>query len=123
MDMALRRRLDGVEGIRISQERQTADVSFGPGPHVFSASEFRAAVGEADVEVVRLEVDVCGRVDFDGTETWLTAGPTRFRLYASLAAPPGDACLTAELDDSTDPASLERVRGVAAGRDGGARPD
>jgi hypothetical protein len=61
MEVALRRRLEGVASISISQERQTAEVAFARGPHIFSPEEFRAAVGEADVEVLSFEIEACGR--------------------------------------------------------------
>jgi hypothetical protein len=110
MELALRRRLEGVAEIRISQERQTADVSFAPGGHAFSAREFRAAVGEADVEVVRFEIDACGRVELVGDTTWFSAGPNRFSLNSLSPGIAGDHCVTAALDDGASPGRLEYLR-------------
>ena len=62
MEVALRRRLEGVARIAISQQHQTAEVAFAPGPYVFSPEEFRAAVGEAEVEVISFEIEACGHV-------------------------------------------------------------
>ena len=58
----MRRRLVGVADISISQSQQTAVVTFRPGTQVLSASAFREAVAEADVEC-SLEADVCGVID------------------------------------------------------------
>ena len=63
MEVALRRRLAGVADVSISQSQQTAAVTFVSGTHVFSPSTFKEAVAEADVEVVNLEIDVCGVLD------------------------------------------------------------
>ena len=118
MEVALRRRLDGVADIRISQERQTAEVRFAPGPYTFSASEFRAAVAEAEVEVVRFEIDVCGQVEDDGAAGWLAAGTNRFRLLAPTVPLSGSQCLRAILDDRVSPPDLERLELLSDGSDG-----
>jgi hypothetical protein len=110
MEMALRRRLDGVVDVRISQERQTADVFFSPGARAFAAAEFRGAVAEAEVEVVRFEIEACGRVEHAGDATWFAAGPNRFLLAPPATAPSGDQCLSADLHDGEHPARLEHVR-------------
>lgn len=110
MELALRRRLDGVVDVRISQHRQTASVVFSPGAHAFAASEFRGAVGEADVQVVRFEIDACGRVERAGASTWLNAGGNRFLLTALPSTVIGDYCLSGVLDDGVSPARLEHIR-------------
>ena len=116
MDLALRRRLEGVAEVRISQAHQTAEVRFAPGPHVFVAGEFRAAVGEAGVEVLRFEIDVCGRVERAGEATWLVAGPNRFTLARAPAfATAGEPCLSAVLDDAVSPGRLGQVRPMPGG--------
>lgn len=111
MEMALRRRLDGVAEVRISQERQTAEVTFAPGAQAFASSEFRAAVGEADVEVLRLEIEACGQLEqHDGT-TWFAADQARFIVVDPT--PPLDLaprCVTAELDDSVATGRLRRLQ-------------
>jgi hypothetical protein len=116
MDLALRRRLEGVAEVRISQARQTAEVRFAPGPHAFAAGEFRAAVAEAGVEVLRFEVDACGRVEHAGDAIWFAAGPNRFTLAQTPAfADAGDQCLSAVLDDREPPGRLEHVRPMSGG--------
>jgi len=134
MEVALRRRLEGVATIAISQQHQTAEVRFAPGPHVFSAAEFRAAVGEADVEVVSFAIEACGRMEAgDRGDTgatgaagagapggtgaavaevdaarWFVAGPNRFIVgRGSLSG--GAACISAALDDRREPYELVRI--------------
>jgi hypothetical protein len=63
MELALRRRLEGVVDVSISQRDQTAAVTFAPGTLIFSASEFRAAIAEADVTVLTIDMEVCGSID------------------------------------------------------------
>jgi len=134
MEVALRRRLEGVATVAISQQHQTAEVRFAPGPHVFSAAEFRAAAGEADVEVVSFAIEACGRMEAGdrgdtgatgaaGAEApggtgaavaevdaarWFVAGPNRFIVgRGSLSG--GAACISAALDDRREPYELVRI--------------
>jgi hypothetical protein len=134
MEVALRRRLEGVATVAISQQHQTAEVRFAPGPHVFSAAEFRAAAGEADVEVVSFAIEACGRMEAgDRGDTgatgaagagapggtgaavaevdaarWFVAGPNRFIVgRGSLSG--GAACISAALDDRREPYELVRI--------------
>ena len=102
MDVALRRRLEGVASISISQSQQTAEVDFADGPHAFSATAFREAVGEADVEVVRFEADVCGVVVHDQGRRWLAAGPERFLLADGEWATGQQVCVTGRLGDGSE---------------------
>jgi hypothetical protein len=69
MEVALRRRLAGVIDVAISQSQQTAVVTFAPGTRHFSAAAFRSAIAEASVDVVSLEIDVCGFIR-DRALTW-----------------------------------------------------
>jgi hypothetical protein len=124
MEVALRRRLEGVATIAISQAHQTAEVTFAPGRRVFSPEEFRAAVGEAEVEVVEFEIEACGNVISGASsassassasgasgagaaqpERWFVAGANRFVLTGELH---GDdtACVSATLDDRREPYEL-----------------
>ncbi len=106
MDVALRRRLDGVAHISISQSRQTAEVAFAAKPHAFSTVAFREAVGEAEVEVLRFEVDVCGVVVLDGDQWWLTSGTDRFFLSDGEWAGGQRVCVTGRLTDGSDRSHL-----------------
>jgi hypothetical protein len=110
MEVALRRRLDGVAEVRISQERQTAQVIFAPGAPAFAPGEFRAAVGEADVEVLRLEIEACGGLEQEDGTTWFVAGPARFIVADAAPPTPVPRCVSAELDDGVAPGRLRRLR-------------
>lgn len=105
MEVALRRRLDGVEHVAISQSQQTTEVTFAAGAHAFSPSEFRNAVAEADVEVVSLELAACGTVEERNGQHWLSIAGGGFLLRN---APParGIACVTGQLDDRVEPFEL-----------------
>ena len=98
MEVALRRRLDGVAHA----------------PHTFSAATFREAVGEADVEVVSFEADVCGAVVQEQEQRWLTAETSRFLLADGEWAPTAHVCVTGRLVAEADQAPLviESVRTI-----------
>lgn len=106
MEVALRRRLEGVTAIDISQERQTAEVRFRPAASRFSPAAFREAVKEADVEVSSFVIDVCGIVVQDGTRAFVHAGTDRYLLASAQPATPDLVCFTAQLDDSTTPGTI-----------------
>jgi hypothetical protein len=110
MEVALRRRLEGVETVAISQAQQTAVVTFDGAPHTFAAQEFRAAVAEADVEVLHFEIDACGTVEVAGVTRWFIAGPNRFALAGQTLDGVTTTCLTAGLDDRSQPYALDDVR-------------
>jgi hypothetical protein len=110
MDLALRRRLAGVADVRISQEQQTAEVVFTAGAHAFSPDEFRAAVKEADVDVVGFEIEACGRFESDGASHWFVAGSNRVAIGESSPTLAGASCLSAGLDDRVEPGRLEGIR-------------
>lgn len=116
MEVALRRRLEGVADIHISQQRQHAEVVFLSGGHRFEPGEFRAAVGEADVEVLHFEIDACGRFELEGSTTWFVAPPNRFRVADAPPAGSRTTCVTADLEDGTNPGLLHGIRPLAAGR-------
>jgi hypothetical protein len=97
MEVALRRRLEGVAHISISQARQTADVTFAAAPHTFSAVAFREAVGEAEVEVLRFELEACGIVALREGQRWLSAGTDRFLLADVEWADGQSVCVSGRL--------------------------
>lgn len=109
MEVALRRRLAGVAEVSISQQQQTAVVTFLPDTRVFSAAEFRAAVAEADVEVIRLDVRVCGLVDADGALRPAASGDDPLVRLQGDVRPGRSVCATGHLDDRTAPYILEVV--------------
>jgi hypothetical protein len=106
MEVALRRRLDGVAGIAISQARQTAEVEFAATPHTFSATAFREAVAEAEVEVLRFELTVCGVVAEHQGRRLLAGGTDRFLLADGEWSPGQHVCVTGHLGDGSEHAPL-----------------
>jgi hypothetical protein len=80
MELALRQRLEGVATVSISETAQTTEVIFAPGDHPFSFDTFKAALKQADVEVVTMEVDACGVVQRAADGHRLSAGTIEFVL-------------------------------------------
>lgn len=113
MEVALRRRLEGVATIAISQQQQTAEVVFAPGPHVFVPDQFRAAVKEADVEVLSFELEACGRIEETGLTRWFVAGLNRFVVRDVSLQVGRTACVSAALDDRREPHELNEPRLLA----------
>lgn len=110
MEVALRRRLDGVADISISQREQTAEVTFAEGDRAFSPEAFRKAVGEAGVVVLRFHVDACGSVQQDGQQRWLVAGKNRWLLRGDATIPVGSPlCVSGRLDDRAKPPAFDVV--------------
>ena len=111
--MALRRRLEGVAHVSISQSQQTAAVTFNPGSRAFSAPAFRDALGEAAVEVVSLEIDACGVIEEMNGHRWITITGQRFLLRGQTSAG-SIACVTGRLNDRVEPNELEVMKALAA---------
>jgi hypothetical protein len=108
MEVALRRRLAGVADISISQSQQTAAVTFVSGTRAFSSAAFRDAVAEADVEVVSLEVDVCGAVDDQNVLRPSTmASEALVRLRGGGAQAGSIVCVTGRLDERPEIPELQ----------------
>jgi hypothetical protein len=108
MEVALRRRLEGVSDISISQREQTAEVTFGEGDYAFSPEEFRKAVSEAGVVVLSFTVDACGSVRQNGQQRWLVAGKNRWLLKDDAAIPlEQPLCVSGRLDDRAKPPTLD----------------
>jgi len=108
MEVALRRRLAGVAEVSISQSQQTATVTFVSGTRVFSPSTFKDAVAEADVDVVNLEIDVCGVPD---DQNVLRSSTDRrqpiVRLRGVERRTGTHTCVTGRLDERSDLPELE----------------
>ena len=105
MEVALRRRLEGVTHVSISQSQQTAAVTFAPGTHAFSGAAFRSAVAEADVEVVSLEMDVCGVIS-DSALRWESGRGTPLLLVRGAAPTNRLTCVSGRLNDQVAPYEL-----------------
>jgi hypothetical protein len=100
MEVALRRRLEGVAQVSISQREQTAEVRFAKGDYTFSPDAFRKAVAEAGVTVLSFQIDACGSIEQERDQRWLVTDRNRFLLTTSGALPPDQPiCVTGRLDD------------------------
>ena len=108
MEVALRRRLVGVQAVSISQSEQTAAVTFSPGTGTFSAAEFRSAVAEAAVDVIALEASVCGVVhERNELRSRNDVGRLLVRLRGGDADVGAAICATGRLDDRAEPYELQ----------------
>jgi hypothetical protein len=114
MEVALRRRLSGVAEISISQSQQTTIVTFARGRHAFSPVEFRRALSEADVEVLRMEIDLCGAIEQRTGQLWMTIAGMHVVLRGHAPAD-GIGCVTGQLNDRVEPHVLEVTRADPAG--------
>ena len=109
----MRRRLAGVAEVSISQSQQTAAVTFVSGTRAFSAAAFREAVAEAEVNVVSLEVDVCGVVDDQSVLRSSTGGQQPFvRLRGAIADADSTVCVTGRLDEGPELPELEVTKSL-----------
>ena len=101
----MRRRLEGVAEVFISQSQQTAMLTFVPGTVAFSAAAFRSAIAEADVEVLRVDMEVCGVIS-EGHLHWRGASATP--VVVIRGAPPrnGPGCVTGRLNEHAVPYEL-----------------
>jgi hypothetical protein len=108
MEVALRRRLAGVADVTISQSRQTAAVTFASGTYVFSGLAFTEAVAEAEVDVLSLEVDVCGMIDDRNVMRSSTGqGQAIVHLRGGGFRAGSPICVTGRLEESSKPPGLE----------------
>ena len=85
MEITLRR-LDGVDKVAISIEKQLFAVTYEDGT-TFQPMALREAVAAADVEVVRFHVSARGRVKEKGNQSFFIAGEDRFLLVDSPQVP------------------------------------
>src|SRR3972149_202253 len=85
MEIALKR-LEGVDRVAISREPQAFVVLYKPNAS-FDPDGIRDAVGKAEVDVVRFQIQARGRVQVEGTKQFFVAGKDRFLLVNSSALP------------------------------------
>ena len=110
MEIALRR-LDGVDKVAISIERQAFVVLYKPGAS-FRPDDLRDAVAKAEVSVVQFHIQARGRVQVEGAKRFFVAGKDRFLLVSSskVAADkmPADTPLLVggDIDDAASPLQL-----------------
>ena len=117
MEVALRRRLEGVKSISISEAEETAEVTF-DGTHPFSAEAFRQALRAASVDVVAFHVDACGAVQKAGEQAWLIAGSDRLLLDGAVTLDSPRICVSGRLEgsDGSYRLAVKEARAAAAGR-------
>lgn len=85
MEITLRR-LDGVDKVAISIEKQLFAVTYKAGT-TFQPAAIRQAVAAADVEVIQFHVSARGRVKEKGDQRLFVAGEDRFVLVDSPQVP------------------------------------
>ena len=78
MEVALKR-LDGVDQVAISMQRQQFAVTYKGGAS-FVPRDLRAAVAQTSVSVVRFQIQARGRVQAQGDKQFFVAGKDRFLL-------------------------------------------
>lgn len=85
MEIALKR-LDGVDKVAISIQRQQFVVLYKPSAS-FQPKDLRDAVGQASVSVVQFHILARGRVFVEGNKPFFVAGKNRFLLVNSPKLP------------------------------------
>lgn len=89
----MRRQWSELAHVAISQSGQTVRLTFNPPSIEFTPERFRVATAEANVEVLTLDVEVCGlRAGVDGAV--LIAGASRVRVSSAERLPDGVTCVT-----------------------------
>jgi len=107
MEIALRR-LEGVDKVVISIQKQMFAVTYVPGTS-FQPQDLRDAVANADVGVVRFHISARGKVQKDGTKQFFVSGKDRFLLVEPpknlpVGSPLG---IMGVVDDSSSPFQLK----------------
>ena len=106
MQVALQR-LDGVDRVVISRQKQMFAVTFKPGSS-FHPQVLRDAATEAHIRVVRFHVSVLGQVEEEGEKQFFVSGENRYLVVDSPKLPTGIRIgLMGVVDDSTDPFQLK----------------
>ena len=86
MEIALKR-LEGVDRVAISVERQAFVVFYKPDAS-FQPDDLRDAVAKADVSVVQFHIQARGKVQVEGNKQFFVAGKDRFLLVNPPKMPP-----------------------------------
>ena len=106
MEITLRR-LDGVDKVAISIEKQLFAVTYKDGA-AFEPTALREAVAAADVEVVRFHVAARGHVREQGSQSFFIAGKDRFLLVNSPQVPVNVPIgIMGTVNDSTIPMEIQ----------------
>ena len=109
MEVALKR-LDGVDQVTISMQRQQFAVTYKGGVS-FQPQDLRAAVGQTSVSVVRFQIQARGRVQAQGGKQFFLAGKDRFLLVNPPKMPADQTLLIGGeiLKDTVTPMELKVV--------------
>ena len=109
MEVALKR-LDGVDQVAISMQRQQFAVTYTGGAS-FVPKDVRAAVAQTSVSVIRFQIEARGRVQAQGDKQFLVAGKDRFLLVSPPKMPADQLLLVGGeiLKDSATPMELKVV--------------
>ena len=109
MEVAIRR-LDGVDQVAISMEKQQVAVTY-TGAASFQPKPLREAVGYASVTIIRFQIQARGRLQVRGDKQFFIAGKDRFLLVNPPKMPDDQALLINGeiLNDTSEPMELKVV--------------
>ena len=109
MEVAIRR-LDGVDQVEISMQRQQVAVTY-KGAASFQPQALREAVGHASVSIVRFQIQARGRLQVQGDKQFFLAGKDRFLLVSPPKMPDDQTLLIGGeiLNDAATPMELKVV--------------
>lgn len=109
MEVAIRR-LDGVDQVAISMERQQVAVTY-TGAASFEPAALHEAVGYASVSILRFQIQARGRLQVQADRQFFIAGKDRFLLINPPKMPDDQTLLIGGeiLNDSTTPMELKVV--------------
>ena len=109
MEVAIRR-LDGVDQVAISMEKQQVAVTY-TGAASFEPAALHEAVGYASVSILRFQIQARGRLQVQGDKQFFIAGKDRFLLINPPKMPDDQTLFIGGeiLDDTADLMELKVV--------------
>jgi hypothetical protein len=109
MEIALRR-LEGVDQVAISMEKQQVAVTYTGGAS-FKPKPLREAVGHASVSILRFTIQARGRLQASGNQQFFLAGKDRLLLVNPPKMPDDQTLLVNGqiLNDAADPMELKVI--------------
>lgn len=109
MEVAIRR-LDGVDDVAISMEKQQVAVTY-TGAMSFQPKPLREAVGYASVSILRFQIQARGRLQVQGDKQFFIAGKDRFLLVKPPKMPDDQTLFIGGevLNDASEPMELKVV--------------
>ena len=107
MEVAIRR-LDGVDQVAISMEKQQVAVTY-TGAASFQPKPLREAVGYASVTILRFQIQARGRLQVRDDKQFFIAGKDRFLLVKPPKMPDDQTLLVNGeiLNDASEPMELK----------------